>query len=68
MKTAPAPTELHESAMSLYAGVVYDVLRFDLNLKGPFVLSEQVKPAWGFKQVQIKPQHVIDDSRVERHC
>src|SRR4051794_21596717 len=55
MKTAPAPTELYESAMSLYAGVVYDVLRFDLNLKGPFVLCEQVKPAWGFKQVLFGP-------------
>lgn len=33
---------------NLYSGVVYDALRFDLNLKQPFVLSSEIKPLWNF--------------------
>lgn len=36
--------ELVEQAKSLYCGAVYDTLRFDFNLKSPFVLSEKIKP------------------------
>jgi len=51
----PTPPELYATATSLYAGVVYDALRFDLNVTSPFVLAEGIKPAWGFKQVLFGP-------------
>ncbi len=46
---------LSKAAMALYAGVVYDALRFDLNVKSPCVLSEHIKPAWDFQEVLFGP-------------
>lgn len=38
--------ELSQRFAKLYSGVIYDAMRFDLDLATPFVVDEHIKPAW----------------------
>lgn len=46
---------LKQKYKKLYAGVVYDAMRFDINYSKPFVLSKKIKPAWDFEEVLFGP-------------
>lgn len=68
---------LTSNAKKLYCGALYDALRFDLNLKRPFVLSRHIKPCGSFKDVLFGPaftchsepvldrQHIDDSIRIK---
>lgn len=47
-------TQLRERFGRLYAGVVYDAMRFDLHHRHPFVVDHRIKPAW-----PLPAQHVL---------
>lgn len=63
--------ELSQRFSRLYAGVVYDAMRFDLRHKKAFVLHAAIKPAWPFRQVVCGPaftckgERVLDEAHVD---
>ena len=61
MKKMSSLSSIYEK---LYAGVVYDALRFDLNVKHPFVLHQDIKPVWGYSGVLFGPAFTCRGERV----
>lgn len=64
-------TTLAERARKLYAGVVYDVMTFDLKVKKNFMIDKDVKPCWKFDDVLFGPaftckgERVLDESHID---
>lgn len=62
---------LSQRAKSLYAGVVYDTMTFDLKVKSNFVVDKAVKPCWSFDEVLFGPaftckgERVLDESHID---
>lgn len=57
-------SNLVERAKKLYAGVVYDVMAFDLKIKKCFMLRKEVKPCYGFTDVVFGPAFTCKGERV----
>lgn len=48
----------------LYAGVIYDTMVFDLNVKKNFMLDKAIKPCWNFADVLFGPAFTCKGERV----
>lgn len=55
---------LIERAKKLYAGVVYDVMTFDLKVKKSFMLRKEIKPCYSFMDVVFGPAFTCKGERV----
>ncbi|MDM7914437.1 MAG: RraA family protein [Candidatus Eisenbacteria bacterium] len=64
-------SDLRDAYAGLYAGVIYDALRFDLNWPRPFVVHAAVKPLWSLPRgaILFGPAFTCTGARVldERH-
>lgn len=56
--------KLVERAKKLYAGVIYDTMTFDLNIKKCFMLRKEIKPCYNFKDVVFGPAFTCKGERV----
>lgn len=65
--------ELRRRFSLLYSGVVYDAMRFDLQVPRPFVLDNRIKPAWPLAEHDVifgpaftcKGEQVQDRSHID---
>lgn len=57
-------TNLTDRAKRLYAGVIYDTMTFDLNVKNCFMLRKEIKPCYSFRDVVFGPAFTCKGERV----
>lgn len=58
-------SELKVRFSNLYSGVVYDALYEEIKPLLPYVLSKEVKPAWGFDEVLCGPAFTVQGNLIQ---